>query len=93
MNGAAILAAAFPALLIVGVLLSPLLVRRGRSARRSAGGVTTARPKANQDRADTEIPMVRPRSAAGGDRYFAKWSALQARFNEEPVEPARQAAT
>jgi hypothetical protein len=84
MNGAAIIVAAFPALLIMGVLLAPLLARHERSARRGNGGDTA--PVGNEQLEDAEIPDVPPPSAAGGDRYFAEWSALQAKFNEQAAE-------
>ena len=86
MNSAAILAAAFPALLIVGVLLAPLFARRDSPSQRGASREAAPRPKGNQRREDSELAEVQPPSAAGGDRYFDKWSALQARFNEEAAE-------
>ena len=76
MNSAAILAAAFPALLTVGVLLALLPARRD----------TSQRPKGDERGEDSEILDVRPPSAAGGDRYYAKWSALQAKFSEQLAE-------
>jgi hypothetical protein len=96
MNNAAILAAAFPALMMVGVLLSPLFARRERSRRYPQG------PRSRDDylgRSQVSDPRTAPgrtetRSVnagaahdahAEGDQYFADWAALQARFIEDPA--------
>ena len=96
MNSAAILAAAFPALMIVGVLLAPLFARRERSRRylqgpRSLDG-TLGRSQVSDPGAATGRTESRSVNAgaahdapAEGDQYFADWAALQARFNEDPA--------
>jgi hypothetical protein len=96
MNSAAILAAAFPALMIVGVLLAPLFARRDRSRRYPHGPQSRhdhlGRSQVSDQRA--AIGTIESRLAhegaaydppAEGDQYFADWAALQDRFNEEPA--------
>ena len=84
MNSAAILVAAFPALLIVGAILAPMFARRAARSRRDADRGTSR----EEDRRPGHawIRDVRPPSSAVGDRYFAKWSALQAEFEEQLAE-------
>lgn len=96
MNTSAIIVAAFPALLIVGVLLAPLFARRDRSKRYAHG------PRSRPDYAvgsqvsdqgavagRTESRLASEGDAddppAKGDQYFDDWAALQARFNDEPA--------
>lgn len=83
MNSGAILAATFPVLLILGVLLAPLFVRRAERSRQDADRDTST----EEDRRSRHAVIldVQPPSTAGGDRYFAKWSALQAKFEEPPA--------
>lgn len=86
MNGAAILVAAFPALLIVGVLLAPVLARRDRSRQLGTSRDSAQALRRKEQREGPEIADVLPAFAAGGDRYFAKWSALQAKFDRWPAD-------
>lgn len=96
MSTAAILAAAFPALMMVGVLLAPLFARHDHSRRYPHG------PRSRRDTMErsqvsdqgTAIGITESRQAcedavydppAKGDQYFADWAVLQARFNEEPA--------
>jgi hypothetical protein len=95
-NASAIIVAAFPALLIVGALLAPLLTRRD-GWRRSPHGPRSGYDDSGHYQASdrgTPIRMDGSRSASEGagedapakrDQYFADWAALQARFNEEPA--------
>jgi hypothetical protein len=96
MNSAAILAAAFPALMIVGVFLAPLFARRDRSRRYPDGPRSRHDYLGRSQVSDqgTAIGGTESRSASEvaahdppveGDQYFADWAALQARFNEEPA--------
>ena len=96
MNSAAILAAAFPVLLIVGALLGPLLARRDHS-RRTPHAPRSRHAEAEYSHfSDRCAPIGMTGSSlaakgahdeplAKGDQYFADWAALQARFNEEPA--------
>lgn len=96
MSSAAILAAAFPALLMVGVLLAPLFAPRDRSRRYPSGPGSRRADRGDSQGNDRSAPVSMPESrlaneaagddAAGkGDQYFIDWAALQARFNEEPA--------
>lgn len=96
MSSAAILAAAFPALLMVGVLLAPLFAPRERSRRYPSGPGSRHADPGHARVNDRTAPISMPESrladeaagddAAGkGDQYFIDWAALQARFNEEPA--------
>jgi hypothetical protein len=96
MNSTAILAAAFPALMIVGVLLAPLFARRDRSGRNAHGPRSRDDYLGRSQISDQGAAIGRTESrlanegaacdpSAEGDQYFADWAALQDRFNEEPA--------
>ena len=96
MNTSAIIVAVFPALLIVGALLAPLLARRDRPARSPRGPGYRGHDLGHFGISDQGVPsgMTESRLAdegatndppAEGDQYFTDWAALQARFNEEPA--------
>ena len=94
MNTSAIIVAVFPALLIVGALLAPLLARRDRPARSPRGPGYRGHDLGHFGISDQGVPSGKTEFSvddegatydppAEGDQYYADWAALQARFNEE----------
>ena len=93
MSTSAFFVAFFPALLIVGAILAPLLARRDRPPRfqvRARPDLDRMAPimGSEQDAPAAliepgprdEAPNAAPLSADERDRYFADWTALQAKF-------------
>ncbi len=90
MNAMAIIVAVFPAVLIVGAILAPVLAgrRRSRNSNRpqledvgggDSAGNTQRWPIETEDaRIDLDSPAEL--ASAEGDQYLTDWTALQAKF-------------
>ena len=95
MNTSAVIVAVVPALLIVGVMLAPILARRGRTARsRDRHGPDydeTAQSMEVDEASRTTLfepgqhvdtPGPGPVSVREHDAVFEDWTALQAKFED-----------
>ena len=92
MDTLVIIVAAFPAAVIVGAMLAPVLARRlsprlrvrsqdeGLEHARAANPQTTI--QGNESRLDAGQPDQNPIETAADDQYFEDWMALQAKFIE-----------
>ncbi|MFH1185412.1 MAG: hypothetical protein V1755_10295 [Chloroflexota bacterium] len=93
MSTSAAIVAVFPALLIVGAILAPLFARRDRPPRfhgrvgrdddrtaRTTGSEQDAQTALYEPGQRLEASKPGPLPADAGDRHFADWKALRAKF-------------
>jgi len=104
MNTTYIIIAVVVVLLILGAILAPKFSRRQRSERfknqygpeydrtvKSAGDEKKAQAELNARRKHVEALNIRPLSASERERYMTEWTAVQAKFVDQPGQATVEA--
>ena len=104
MNTTYIIIAVVVVLVILGAILAPKFSRRQRSERfknqygpeydrtvKSMGDEKKAQTELNERRKHVETLNIRPLSASERERYMADWTAVQAKFVDQPGQATVEA--
>jgi len=104
MNPTYIIIAVVLVLVVFGAILAPIFARRKRSERfqkqygteydrtvQTAGGEKKAQTELNERRKHVETLNIRPLSANERERYTADWTAVQAKFVDQPGQATVEA--